>query len=266
MSSFPYRQPTPSPTFNPDQYLIQVLRRQAVPTGDNSPAVKALKVLNPIIRQWAHRYLGSVFASGSYAKGTAVNSGTDIDLFISLKHDTPATLEDIYWSLFNFLKANGFDPRPQNVSIGIRLGSVDIDLIPGRRQGILGGDHSLWVRKQNTWKQTNVQRHFAYVKLYNRLPETRLIKIWRNQWGLDFPSFYLEMSVIEAMKGSAVVTPSKRVIRVMEFLRDDFTTTRFVDPANSNNIISDDLNATERKIIADAADRVLRGNWHDFVK
>jgi hypothetical protein len=51
----------------------------------------------------------------------------------------------------------------------------------------------------------------------------------------------------------------------MELLHDDFTKTQFIDPANSNNIISDDLNATERKIIADAAGCVLRGNWNDFV-
>ena len=30
--------------------------------------------------------------------------GTDIDPFISLKRDTPLTLEDIYWKLFEYLK------------------------------------------------------------------------------------------------------------------------------------------------------------------
>jgi hypothetical protein len=263
--SFLY-QPAASAPFNPDPYLLQILRREAVPTGADSAAMKALAGLLPLIRQWAHIHLATMFPSGSYAKGTAVRSGTDIDLFMSLKHTTPVTLEDIYWSLFNFLKERGFNPKSQNVSINIRVDGVDIDLVPGRRHSALGGDHSLYRRKAKSWQQTNIHRHVAHVKTFNRLPETRLMKVWRNQWNLDFPSFYLEMVVIEAMKGSPVVNPAKRVVRVLEYLRDKFPDARFVDPANTNNVISEDLTATERKTISAAADRALRGNWAEFIK
>jgi hypothetical protein len=264
--SFSYQQPAPAQQFNPDQYLLQILRREAVPTGPTYAAMNALVAIYPLIRQWANIHLASMFPSGSYAKGTAVRSGTDIDLFISLKHTTPVTLEDIYWSLFNFLKERGFNPKAQNVSINIRIDGVDIDLVPGRLHNGIGGHHSLYKRKAKSWQQTHVQRHVAHVKGFNRLPETRLIKVWRNQWNLDFPSFYLEMAVIEAMKGSPAVNLSKRVVRVLEYLRDKFPDARFVDPANTNNVISEDLTATERKVISDAADRALRGNWADFIK
>jgi hypothetical protein len=167
MSSFPYRSAVPAQTFNPDHYLLQVLRRQAVPTGADSAAMKALIGLYPLIRQWAHLHLSNMFPSGSYAKGTAVRSGTDIDLFISLKHTTPVTLEDIYWSLFNFLKERGFDPKPQNVSINIRINGVDIDFVPGRRQSAIGADHSLYRRKAKSWQQTNVHKHVAYAAHQN---------------------------------------------------------------------------------------------------
>jgi len=33
-----------------------------------------------------------------------------------------------------------------------------------------------------------------------------------------------------------------------------------------NNVISEDLTATERKAISAAADRALKGNWDDFIK
>lgn len=264
--SFLYQPAVPAQTFNPDQYLLQVIRREAVPTGADSAAMKALRGLLPLIRHWANTHLNTMFPSGSYAKGTAVRSGTDIDLFISLKHTTPVTLEDIYWSLFNFFKDRGFNPKPQNVSINIRVDGVDIDLVPGRLHNALGGYHSLYRRKAKSWQQTNVHKHVAHVKTFNRLPETRLIKIWRNQWNLDFPSFHLEMAVIEAMKGSPVVSLSKRVVRVLEYLRDKFPDARFVDPANTNNIISEDLTATERKIISAAAGRALSGSWAEFIK
>jgi len=41
----------------------------------------------------------SISPSGSFAKGTANRSGTDIDLFISLSESTPETLKEIYDSL-----------------------------------------------------------------------------------------------------------------------------------------------------------------------
>ena len=43
--------------------------------------------------------MASVRAS-SFAKGTANKSGTDIDLFISLRHDARETLGEIHASLF----------------------------------------------------------------------------------------------------------------------------------------------------------------------
>jgi Nucleotidyltransferase domain len=264
--SFLYQPAAPFQLFNPDQYLLQILRREAVPTGPTSAAMKALVGLYPLIRQWANIHLASMFPSGSYAKGTAVRSGTDIDLFISLKHTTPVTLEDIYWSLFNFLKDRGFNPKAQNVSINIRVDGVDIDLVPGRLHNALGGYHSLYRRKAKSWQQTNIQRHVTYVKGFNRIPETRLMKVWRNQWDLDFPSFYLEMVVIEAMKGAPAINPAKRVVRVLEYLRDKFPSARFVDPANTNNVISDDFTATERKTISVAADRALRGSWAELIR
>lgn len=266
MTSLPFRSSVPAQLFNSDHYLLQVLRREAVPMGAYSPAMKAMVGLYPIIKKWADVHLAGLSPSGSYAKGTAIRSGTDIDLFISLKHDTPFTLEEIYWKLFEYLKGQGFNPRAQNVSIGIRVGGTDIDLVPGRRQNIVGGDHSLYLRKQKSWQKTNVLRHIGYVKMHNRLPETRIIKVWRNQSGFEFPSFYLEMAVIRAMKGAPLMSLSKRVVKVLEFLREGFTDSQFIDPANTNNIISDDLTVTERNIIHDGADRVLRGNWNEFVK
>lgn len=76
----------------------------------------------------------SVFYSGSHAKGTAVKAGTDVDLFISLKSTTTNTLKDLYNSLYSYLDNHGYEPRKQNVSIGIVLDNVEIDLIPAKRQ------------------------------------------------------------------------------------------------------------------------------------
>jgi hypothetical protein len=62
-----------------DEYLHVILRREVVDTGISSPVRGVQGVLTPIIQQWAGTQLVAVSPSGSFAKGTANSSGTDID-------------------------------------------------------------------------------------------------------------------------------------------------------------------------------------------
>jgi tRNA nucleotidyltransferase (CCA-adding enzyme) len=74
--------------------------------------------------------LVSVSPSGSFAKGTANKSGTDIDLFISLSQNTRETLKEIYNKLFARMTERGYAPKPQNVSINIQVNGYRVDLGP----------------------------------------------------------------------------------------------------------------------------------------
>ncbi len=183
-----------------DAYLFGILTREAVDTGPNSPVRGVQAKLEPLIRNWAGSYLSSINPSGSFAKGTANRSGTDIDLFFSLADTLPSTLKQIYESLFTALQANGYAPKRQNVSINVRVGGYDVDLVPAKRQDAYSQDHSLYRRRADTWTKTNVAAHINHVRAANRIPETRVLKLWRNQKGLDFPSFYLELTVIDALR------------------------------------------------------------------
>jgi tRNA nucleotidyltransferase (CCA-adding enzyme) len=119
---------------SPDEYLHAILTREAVDTGPFSPVRGVQAVLYPIIQRWAGNRLLSVHPSGSFMKGTANMSGTDIDRFISLSEQTTETLKDIYDRLFKTMKANGYTPTRQNVSINIRANGYAVDLVPGKRQ------------------------------------------------------------------------------------------------------------------------------------
>jgi hypothetical protein len=248
-----------------DTYLQTILAREAVDTSLTSPVRGVQAVLQPIFNEWAGNQLRNVHPSGSFAKGTANRSGTDIDLFISLKSDTTNTLKEIYTSLFNTMKAKGYSPKQQNVSINVRVGSYDVDLVPGKHQGGNSDDHSLYRRRADTWTQTNVVKHIATVRSAGRISESRILKLWRNQKQLDFPSFYLELTAITSLSG-ARVTLSDNVWAVFEYLRDRFQSARVVDPANTNNIISDDLFAADKAKISTAAAQARKAtNWDQIV-
>lgn len=248
-----------------DEYLIGILRREAVDMGPTSPVLGVRATLLPLLCTWAGSYLSGVSPSGSFAKGTANRSGTDIDLFISLASATPNTLKEIYDSLFAKAQQAGYTPKRQDVSINIRVGGYDVDLVPAKRQDATSNDHSLYRRRKDTWTKTNVQAHIAHVRAGNRLLESRLLKLWRAQKGLDFPSFYLELAAIRALAGAAGGL-SANVWQVFGYLRDAFPGTRIVDPANTNNIISDDLTQAEKNKVRDAAAAALKAsNWNQII-
>jgi nucleotidyltransferase-like protein len=249
-----------------DQYLYGILQREAVDTGLFSPVRGVQGVLTPRLQEWAGNLLVSITPSGSFAKGTANRSGTDIDLFISLHSGTTASLKEIYETLHTKMSQSGYNPKRQNVSINVRVNGYDVDLVPAKRQSFIGEDHSLYRRKADTWTKTNVAQHIAHVRGAGRLNESRVLKLWRAQKGLEFPSFYLELTAIDALYGRFGGL-ADNVWAVFQYLRDRFQNARVMDPANTNNCISDDLTAAEKIVVSAAAGRALQGkDWGEIVR
>jgi hypothetical protein len=248
-----------------NQYILSTVTKHTSNSTESLPVFRTALRLHPVIRQWAGFYLLKIVPTGSYAKKTAIKGFTDIDLFISLSSKTPATLSEIYGSLSEYIKKVGYPVREQNVSIGIELSNFKIDLVPAKRQAESLWDHSIYRRKAKTWIKTNVNRHIAFVKNSGRLNEIRAIKIWRNLNSLEFPSFYLELSVINALKGCMPFRLASNIIKVFEYLSDDFLDARIEDPANSNNIVSDDLTREERTKVAKAAYSSLKERYWEHI-
>jgi hypothetical protein len=220
--------------------------------------------LNNHIFAWSNGHSYDLKLSGSVAKGTCIAGATDIDFFISLNPSvsTCNTLEQVYTTLRNRFTGAGYTVREQNVSIGINHAGYKIDIVPGVKHHLLGLDHSIWKRKAQTWTKTNVDEHVRYVIGSGRIFDIKAIKIWRELRGLDFPSFYLEISVIEALKGRSLFgNPSGNFIDVMNYLSDEFIDKVIADPSNQTNTVSDELTRDEKGKIRDAALATLGGNW-----
>ena len=126
-----------------DAYLQSILAREAVDTGPAAPVRGVQARLMPALQEWGGQYLRQVQPSGSFAKGTANKSGTDIDLFVSISENVTDTMRDIYNSLFNKMTEKGYQPKKQNVSINVTVNGYSVDLVPAKRQDGRSEDHSL---------------------------------------------------------------------------------------------------------------------------
>lgn len=246
-----------------DEYLQGILKKYEVNTEGAKAAARSL---SPLITEWGGAYLKDADFSGSLAKGTAVSNGADADIFLSLSSTTPHTLKEIYDSLHSKMLAAGYAPRRQNVSIGLQVDGFSIDLVPGKRQSQFGDDHSLYRSKADSWTKTNVATHISHVRNSGRIDEIKVLKIWRNQRSLDIPSFLLELAVIDGLHGARRGALAQNVLDALDFLAKNIGTKRYVDPANTNNVISEDCSAQNKaRVAAMAADSRSRKYWREIV-
>lgn len=245
-----------------DEYVAMILGKYEVPRGPTSPAEQLGATVGGPLRTWAGQQLNALQYSGSYAKETGVHGNSDVDVFISLKSDTKQTLKELYEMLVSLAQNNDWSPRRQNVSVGVTVNGARGDLVPGKVQAGYQNYHSLYLRKRDSWTQTNVALHVDTVRNSGRLMEIRALKIWRMLHGLDFPSLYLELFAIEAMSGRSRSALAENVLHVLRTIGSSLTSTRIIDPANTNNILSDDLTQAEKQQVAtQAANSAREQSW-----
>lgn len=236
-----------------DQYVESILAKYAVPRGPTSPAEQLGTAVAGPLRTWAGGQLNALEYSGSYAKETGVRGVSDVDIFISLKSDTTNTLKEIYSSLYSLALDQGWSPRLQNVSVGVTVSGTRGDLVPGKVHAGYRNYHSLYLRKRDSWTQTNVALHVSTVRDSGRRPEIRAVKIWRFLHGLDFPSLYLELFTIQSLSGRSQSNLAENVLLALRTVGTSLASIRIEDPSNTNNVLSDDLTGQEKARIASLA-------------
>lgn len=250
-----------------DEYVLSVANKYRI--SEEIDVLTQYFVINPLealINEWACNCLNNVYISGSRSKGTAITLSSDLDLFISLKSDTNNTLKEIYQSLNNFFVNKGYKTREQNVSIGVEIVGKKVDLVPAKKRAGNTNYHSLYIRKKDSWTQTNIIEHINKVKSSGRVTEIILLKVWRQLHNLSFPSIYLELTVIEALKNKSKNSPANNFRAILQYLDNGFVEKIVIDPANSNNVISDDLFKYEKENIRKKAKESLSQKyWQDII-
>jgi len=238
---------------NANSYLSCIIKKYLFLEEEHSKLQSRIKPLKGQIRQWANQHLIRIIPSGSFLKGTAIKGGSvDIDLLISLKNQTSGTLKEIYESLYEFL-CQFYCPRKQNVSIGIVFNGIKVDLVPAKRQPNASYPHSIYFSKRDTWTMTNIHKHINIIKKSPHKHIIILLKIWCLLHQLDFPSFLLELTVLEALKKRPIMGLERKFITVLKYLIEQFYSTKIYDPANTNNIVSDTITDDQKMHIIQIA-------------
>lgn len=221
-----------------------------------------IKKLKRDLKAWAGPCFIAILDSGSRARGTAISIASDVDYLVSLDsscNENSGGLKSIYDNLYCYLTDRYINIRKQNVSFRINLGGLQVDVTPARKYGGNTNDHNLYVSKKDSWIKTNIQKHINDISISGRRREIQMLKIWRELKRFEFPSIYLEYLAVEKLlyrKSKGPESLEANLISCFKQLSAEVNNpldARLVDPANSNNILSDLLTDNEKKIVKIAA-------------
>lgn len=250
---------------SPSDYLRAILQRETVDISAGAP-LRALEAkIQTLCEGWAGRYLLEVYPTGAYEKGTSNRSGISIDFVVSLAPQTPFLVRQIYESLFAHLERRDLKPVRRAVSIAVTLSDTIVDIVPAKRESLNNDIHEIYSVRQGASIKTNLNHHVLDVLESGRREEIRVLKLWRDQHGLELPSFYLELSVIAALRRRPLGELSDNVWAALGYLEQLFVGRAILDPANAANIISGEMTTNQKMTIATAAaaTRASR-NWREI--
>lgn len=248
-----------------EQYAASIVEKYHVDADTGSPSHRAADEIIPVLKQWGKQYLLGITLSGAYAKNTAVTLSSHVDVLIALSPVPNMDMKKVFWSLFEFLSDRNLRPRTREVSVQVQCKGLSVDLIPACRDRGSSGN-LLFNKKLDDAVATDVAQHIHLISNSGRQQEICALKIWRARQGLDFPSLYLELTVLRALEDERFGQLADNVLTVLRYLASRFEQAQVRDPANAKNILSDDLSESGRQAIAKAARNALYDeNWKKII-
>ena len=198
--------------------------------------------------------------SGSVAKGTSIY-GSDIDIQLQFKRNF-GSIAEVYYTVSDFIFDEFKDEKLESIrvqkhSIGMEFKIKDeikrIDIVPTRQIGNSNNDTCLFVNKTGffekpTYKKTNSSKQLSALSFNNREKRiVRLLKVWKTENNLKIKSIYIEWLVKKALEHKPISNNiDKALSDVVNFIASNIEYLRIVDPANTNNIISNTLTIGEK--------------------
>ncbi|KKN47375.1 hypothetical protein LCGC14_0663680 [marine sediment metagenome] len=172
--------------------------------------------------------------------------------------DAPYTLKNIYKSVGSVLQRNWDYVHKKKVGWELPFkGDFHIDVIPGKYSSTDNTYAYLYNKESGGRFQTSIEIQVNYVKNSKRQDTIRLMKLWKKIKSVPIKTFILEHMTIEGCKGISRNTLEPQLNAVFEYLENNVTTKKISDPANSQNIISNDITAEEKNRIRRLSTKAL---------
>lgn len=246
---------------NIEQYAASTVEKYHIEADTESTSHRAADEVIPLIKKWGKQYLEDIKLSGAYAKNTAVSLSSDVDVLITLNPVPGKEIKNVFWNLFEYLTEQDQRVETRRVSMQVQARKMKVDLIPAYRGGG-SASHILFNKKTGAEVHTDLMQHVRLIGNSGRQQEIYAPKIWRERNKIDFPSLYLELTVQKALESEPYGQLSHNVLTALRYIGVRLEKTVVRDPANEDNVVSNDLSMAEKTAIAKAARNVTYDeNW-----
>lgn len=242
-------------------YLSQLLVQQDL----TQPQLTTLRTLRERIEKELSVLKGSprFYYAGSFGKKTMIRESFDLDLVIYWPNNCGYSLKGIYDAVGDTLKKEWEYVNQKTVAWELPFqNGFHIDVVPGRAVDGTFKYANLYRSDRDSSLQTSIKVHIDTVRNSGRQDVIRLMKLWRLKKNVPFnKSLALELITIDGCKGTRVGELENPLISALVYVRDNITKVRLVDPANTNNILSDELSAWDKSQIQSAADAAVKAQY-----
>jgi hypothetical protein len=244
-----------------NQYLSNILAGQNLTNAE----LDSLRGLRETIEGQLSVLQGSprFYYGGSFGKRTMIKARYDLDLVMYWPHTATYSIKSIYDAVGEILKKHWKVVNSKTVAWELPFdGGFHIDVVPGRALDAQYYEANLHRTDKGTTLKTSLKKHIDTVGKSGRADAIRLMKLWRNRKNVPFKkSFLLEVMTIEGCRGKQSDDLEGQVIAALKYVCDNIKTCSVSDPANSNNSLSDDLDASARAAIYQRADEAVKAMY-----
>ena len=202
--------------------------------------------------------------AGSREKGTMISENYDLDIVCYFPSSDTRPLKEIRDDMFAhlskryLLESKASAERILDLKGATAPASYHIDVVPGR---FIEGTNDVFLHiasGERERMQTNLKTHIDYITNSGCVDVIRLMKLWACRNQVSVKTFILELFVVQTLAGYENKSNLRMsLLKVFNAMEDNFDTVQLIDPANTNNIVSHLMSASEKSLVAEKASNAL---------
>lgn len=262
---------------------LREIAKNLKPTPIQKNQIKRYRTtIGNVLKNELNRYNIRIYYAGSYAKNTGMKNSLDLDLVIRFPSTIRNSTKECYELVYSVLNQNKWSPRRKNAAIRINNLSLPgetrlehADIVPEKQ--ISNTEYcNLWLNRENRALKTSVHLHLEEIRKLGMLDLIRLLKYWKSQHKLQYPSFILEQCLIRWAKDEPINASKDIIARLqthINYIARRIKNISLKDPANPNGNIITNQNSfpsTNKNKIAQVANETYKHaknqDWDKFFR